>query len=226
MSVEREHASRGYLITVEGIDGAGKTTQMSSLAAALEAHGYPVLTTREPGATRLGEEVRRLLLDTDIALTPDAELFLFLADRAEHVARVIAPALAAGTIVLCDRFSDSTVAYQGYGRQADIARIRRLDAESRGGIAADLTLLLDCPVEEGGRRRQRDPDRYQALDLTFHQRVRDGFLALAAAAPERVQRIDTTRERDEVRAEVGRVTLEWLAGRAAHRQRAAERSPS
>ena len=204
-------AKRGYLVTVEGIDGAGKSTQVGLLATLLAEHGYRTVTTREPGATPLGRELRRLVLETDLALTPAAELLVFLADRAEHVARVIRPALAEGAIVLCDRFSDSTIAYQGYGHQADLARVQRWDAESRDGVSADLTLLLDCPVSLAAQRRQRDADRYQALDPTFHQRVRDGFLALAAAAPERVHRIDSSGDLAAVSAAVARVTVAWLA---------------
>jgi dTMP kinase len=204
---------RGVLITLEGIDGAGKTTQVRRLEATLAARGYRIVVTREPGGTPLGRELRRLLLERDLALTPDAELLLFLADRAEHVARVIKPALAAGAVVLCDRFSDSTLAYQGYGRRADVARLRELDAASRDGVAPDLTLLLDCPVAEGARRRRRALDRYQALDAAFQERVRDGFLALAAAAPERVRLIDTGGDLEGASAEIARVTLEWLARR-------------
>lgn len=212
-SVGGQPAKRGYLITVEGIDGTGKSTHVGLLATLLDEHGYRTVITREPGATPLGREVRRLLLETDLALTPTAELLLFLADRAEHVARVIRPALAEGAIVLCDRFSDSTIAYQGYGREADLTHVQRWDVESRDGLSADLTLLLDCPVPLAVRRRRRDADRYQALDPAFHQRVRDGFLALAAAAPERVRRIDSSGDLAAVRTEVARVTLAWLATR-------------
>ncbi len=206
---------RGVLITIEGIDGAGKSTQIDRLAELLTTRGRRVVCTREPGATPLGREIRRLLLETDLALTPDAELMLFVADRAEHVARVIAPALAEGAIVLCDRFSDSTIAYQGYGRERDVERVRRWDAESRDGITPDLTLLLDCPIGEGARRRRRETDRYQALDPAFHERVRAGFLRLAAAAPERVQRIDASGDLAAVSTEVARVTLAWLDEHAA-----------
>jgi dTMP kinase len=208
-----ETTRRGHLVTVEGIDGAGKSTQVARLAALLTARGYEVVTTREPGATPLGCELRRLLL-SDLTLAPDAELLLFLADRAEHVARIIKPALSKGLIVVCDRFCDSTLAYQGYGREADLERVKRWDAESRDGVVPDLTLLLDCPVSVGARRRRRDPDRYQSLDAAFHQRVRDGFLALAAAAPERVRRIDASADLDAVSAEAARLTLAWLAERA------------
>ena len=210
---------RGVLITIEGIDGAGKSTQVERLAEVLTQRGHRVLCTREPGATALGREIRRLLLETELALTPDAELMLFVADRAEHVARVIAPALAEGTIVLCDRFSDSTIAYQGYGRERDVERVRRWDAESRSGITPDLTLLLDCPVSEGARRRRRETDRYQALDRAFHERVRAGFLRLAAATPERVRRIDASGDLESVSAEVARVTLQWLDQRLAAERR-------
>lgn len=206
---------RGYFITFEGIDGAGKSTQLRILAELLVAHGHAVTTTREPGATPFGEKVRDLLLATEIALTPDAELLLFLADRIEHVSRVIKPALAAGNVVLCDRFSDSTIAYQGYGRGADVARVTRWDAETRGDIQPDLTLLLDCPVAEGARRRSRASDRYQSLDPAFHERVREGFLTLAAAAPQRIRRIDTMRPVAEVSAEVARITLARLGAQSA-----------
>jgi dTMP kinase len=205
--------SRGTLITVEGIDGAGKSTQVRLLHALLSERGYATVATFEPGATPLGREVRRLLLGSDVALTPDGELLLFLADRADHVARVIEPALADGAIVLCDRFSDSTVAYQGYGRAADVARIRRWNDETSRGVQPDLTLLLDCPVSEGARRRHRANDRYQLQDPAYHQRVRDGFLAIAAAASARVRVIDTSVALDDVSAEVAHVTLAWLGER-------------
>ena len=205
------HPTRGCLVTVEGIDGAGKSTQVERLATVLADRGHRVVGTREPGATPLGRELRRMVLGRELTLTPEAELLLFLADRVEHVATVIRPALAAGAIVLCDRFSDSTIAYQGYGHRQDLERVRRWDAESRSGLEPDLTLLLDCPVDLGAERRQRETDRYQALDRDFHERVRRGFLDQAAAAPTRVQRIDASGTLAAVSAEVARVTLAWLA---------------
>lgn len=205
--------ARGCLITVEGIDGAGKSTQVEHLATLLAARGLRTLTTREPGATSLGRELRRLLLARELALASDAELFLFLADRAEHVATVIAPALAAGAVVLCDRFADSTIAYQGHGRGRDLARVRRWSDESSAGIAPDLTLLLDCPIALGAERRRHENDRYEILDSSFHERVRAGFLVEAAAAPQRIRRIDASRPLAEVSAEVARVTLAWLDAR-------------
>ncbi|MBP1690489.1 MAG: dTMP kinase [Deltaproteobacteria bacterium] len=203
--------TRGCLITVEGIDGAGKSTQVERLAALLIAAGHRLVSTREPGATALGRELRRMVLGRELTLSADAELFLFLADRAEHVASVIRPALRKGAIVLCDRFLDSTIAYQGYGRQRDLERIRRWDAESRDGLEPDLTLLLDCPVELGAERRRRETDRYQVLDRDFHQRVRQGFLDRAAADPARIHRVDSSRDLATVSAEVASVTLGWLA---------------
>jgi dTMP kinase len=211
--VETARTAPGLLITVEGIDGAGKSTQVERLAALLTARGHRLVATREPGATVLGRELRRMVLGREIALAPDAELLLFLADRAEHVATVIAPALREGAVVLCDRFADSTLAYQGHGRERDLERVRRWNADASGGVEPDLTLLLDCPIELGAERRHRETDRYQVLDRAFHERVRQGFLAEAAAAPHRIRRIDASRDLDTVTAEVGRVTLEWLAAR-------------
>ncbi len=207
-------STRGRFITVEGIDGAGKSTQVERLAALLTTHGHRVVGTREPGATPLGRELRRMVLGRELVLTPEAELLLFIADRVEHVATVIGPALAAGAIVLCDRFSDSTIAYQGYGHGQDLARVRRWDAESRPGLEPDLTLLLDCPVDLGAERRHREVDRYQVLDREFHERVRRGFLEQAAAAPTRIRTIDASRDLALVSAEVAQVTLAWLAAHA------------
>ena len=211
---------RGALITLEGIDGAGKSTHVELLAAHLGARGHHVVTTREPGATPLGRELRRLLLGSELALEPESELLLFLADRVEHVRRILLPALAAGAIVLCDRFSDSTIAYQGYGREADVARVRRWDEESRRGLSADLTLLLDCPVALAAERRRATNDRYQALDAKFHTRVRDGFLALAAAEPERIHRIDASGSIAAVQSGVACTVDAWLerCGRPAARR--------
>lgn len=172
-----------------------------------------MVTTREPGATALGRELRRLLLESDVALAPETELLLFLADRVEHVRRVIAPALAAGALVLCDRFADSTIAYQGYGRETDLARVRRWDLESRDGIAPDLTLLLDCPLEIAAPRRRHVADRYQSLDDAFHARVRAGFLALAAAEPRRIRRIDASGDVAAVGAAIVGAVDAWLAER-------------
>ena len=194
------------LITFEGIEGSGKSTHLRHLAAHLRTSGRPVVETREPGDTRAGASIRRLLLGAEaVPLTPLAELFLYCADRAQHVSDVIAPALAAGRVVLCDRFSDSTIAYQGYGRGLDLDVVRALDARARAGIRPALTLLLDCPVREGlarTRERAQPGDRFEREAVAFHERVRAGFLSLAAAEPDRFRIVDTDRDVDDVRARV------------------------
>lgn len=208
--MSRTSRTRGCLITVEGIDGAGKSTQVERLAALLRARGHRLVSTREPGATALGRELRRMVLGRELALAPDAELLLFLADRAEHVATVIAPALAEGAVVLCDRFADSTLAYQGHGHARDLDRVRRWNDDASAGIVPDLTLLLDCPIELGAGRRHRETDRYHELDRAFHERVRRGFLAEAVAAPGRIHCLDASRELAAVTAEVAAITVAWL----------------
>jgi dTMP kinase len=194
------------LITFEGIEGSGKSTHLRHLAAHLRTSGHPVVETREPGDTHAGGSIRRLLLGADaVPLTPLAELFLYCADRAQHVSEVIAPALAAGRVVLCDRFSDSTIAYQGYGRGLDLDVVCALDARARAGIWPALTLLLDCPVREGlarTRERARPGDRFEREAVAFHERVRAGFLSLAAAEPDRFRIVETDRDVDDVRARV------------------------
>jgi dTMP kinase len=155
-----------------------------------------VVETREPGGTPAGAAIRSLLLGAEATpLTGLTELFLYCADRAQHVAELIRPALAEGRIVICDRFSDSTIAYQGYGRGLDLGVVRALDAQARAGLAPALTFLLDCPVEVGlGRARARAGanDRFERETLAFHERVRGGFAALAREAPERVVLVDST----------------------------------
>jgi dTMP kinase len=184
--------SRGLLITFEGGEASGKTTQSELLAIHLEAGGWKVLRLREPGGTLLGEEVRRLLLDRDDGLTAEAELLLFLAARAELVRRVILPALVAGAVVICDRFSDSTYAYQGYGRGLALDTVRRLDAWATGGLKPDLTLLLDLPVELSRRRLGDNNDVFEREDDAFHERVREGYFALASQEPRRWVVVDAS----------------------------------
>lgn len=176
------------LITFEGIEGSGKSTQIQRLRDHLGAAGYRVITTREPGGCRIADDIRHILLaSTNTALAPTAELLLYAAARAQHVAEVIRPALDRGEIVLCDRYVDATVAYQGWGRMLDLALIEQLNRTAAGTTLPDLTLLLDLPVEEGlHRARQRnhqatiDEGRFEAESIAFHQRVRDGYLDCAA----------------------------------------------
>lgn len=186
------------LITLEGIEGSGKSTQARRLAEAL---GPDTVLTFEPGATTLGADIRRLLLDKgNGTLAPDTELLLFFADRAQHVKEIIAPALAASRFVVCDRFTDSTLAYQGYGRQLGIDRIRALSRAVLGDLAPVLTLLLDVSIDTGLSRagRRGAGDRIESERRTFHERVREGFRELAAAEPMRWVVIDAEGEPDVV----------------------------
>lgn len=191
-----------FFITFEGIEGCGKSTQLELLKVWLEKKGKEVLSVREPGGTLLGESVRALLLnETDEGVDPWAELFLYEACRAQLVARVIRPALASGKVVLCDRFFDSTLAYQGFGRGLDRGDIEGLNALATGGLVPDLTVLVDCPEEVGLRRafsrinasKGAKEDRFEKEETAFHARVRAGFLAIAGAE-KRVAVVDGSRE--------------------------------
>jgi dTMP kinase len=205
-------SATGFLVTFEGIEGSGKSTHLRLLASALRDAGYDVLETREPGGTALGQALRDLLLAPSSAPPePLTELLLYCADRAQHAAEVIRPALATGRIVLCDRFSDSTIAYQGYGRGLDLDTVRTLDAGARGGLEPDLTFLLDCPAAAGLARahaRSGAGDRFEQEALAFHEAVRQGFHSLAAATPARYRLIDSTPPAAEVSA---RIRVEMLA---------------
>lgn len=207
--------ARGKLITFEGVEGAGKTTQLSRAAAYLEDRGFAVVAAREPGSTAVGEKVREVLLGrAEAPLAAAAELFLYLAARSQLVAEVVAPALAAGKVVLLDRYVHSTLAYQGYGlgvalgganAAADLARLRDLCRAAVGAAWPDLVLVLDLPAEDGlARLAGEEPDRIEARSLDFHRRVRDGFLALAAAEPAVVRVVNGARGPDEVWAAVQR----------------------
>jgi dTMP kinase len=194
-------------ITIEGIEGGGKTTQVGMLAAALERAGRGVRVTREPGGTPLGIEIRGLLLHSSSQVGRLAELFLILADRAEHVETTIRPALQGGRIVLCDRFSDSTIAYQAHGRDLSLESVRAVEAVARQGLRPDLTFVLDCPVELGlsrtrSRRGDAVADRFEGEEAAFHARVRAGFLSLAREDPERIRVIDATRSPEAVHQEI------------------------
>jgi dTMP kinase len=187
---------RGLFITVEGIDGSGKTTVANAVAERLRREGFAVVVTAEPGGTPLGERLRQLLLH-EKPLSAWAEAFLFLAARAEHVAQVIRPALREGTIVLCDRFADSTIAYQGFGRGLPVDELRRLNEVATGGLHPHLTILLDVNPEIGLQRVQR-PTVFEGRDLAFHHRVRQGFLWLAAQEPHRIKIVDASQPLEAV----------------------------
>ena len=195
-------ARRGWFITVEGPDGAGKTTQAEALADHLRQRGIDVLLTREPGGTALGERVRELLLnggDAAVATDPQTDALLFNAARRQLVVDVLRPALSRGRTVVCARYADSTLAYQGYGAGVPLDRLRALEASATEGLTPDLTLLLDLSVEAGlGRKGADEITRFEEFDLSFHRRVRNGFLALAAASPKRFVVIDAARPPDDV----------------------------
>lgn len=191
---------RGLFITLEGGEGAGKSTQLDAIRRWLETKGREVVVTREPGGTELGERVRDVLLHRDGEIAPMAEVLLVFAARAEHLQRVIRPALAAGKTVLCDRFTDATYAYQGGGRGVPVERIAELEAWVQQGLRPDITLLLDVPVSIGlGRAQQRGaPDRFEREQQAFFERVRAAYLAAHERDPQRIHRIDATRPASEV----------------------------
>ena len=203
--------SHGLFVTLEGGEGAGKTTSLAFVRAFLEQAGKDVVVTREPGGTPLGEKIRELLLHGRDDMQVDSELLLMFAARAEHLARVVRPALAAGAVVVCDRFTDATYAYQGAGRGAADARIRVLEDWVQQGLRPDLTLLLDIPVERGlARAGERGaPDRFEREQVDFFERVRDAYLAAAAREPQRVRVIDAAQDIPKVELQL-RAALETL----------------
>jgi dTMP kinase len=198
-------ASQGWFVTFEGPEGSGKSTQLGHVATRLRDAGHDVTCTREPGGTDAGERVRDVLLDPGHeALLPTTEALLFSAARAELVARVVRPALHAGHIVLCDRYADSTSAYQGYGRGVSRSWLDTLTHGATGGLVPDLTLLFDLPAEVGLARRRTAGGEWNRLDgedLAFHQAVREGFLQLAAAEPARWVVLEADRPENAVTAQ-------------------------
>lgn len=194
-------------VTFEGPEGGGKTTQIRLLAEWLREQGCDVITTREPGGTRIGNAIREVLLDPEhVEMRSEAEILLFSAARAQLVGEVIRPQLERGGIVLCDRFADSTFAYQGYGRQLDLDTLRSITAFATGGLTPDLTVCLDVPTIEGLRRKQggelAEWNRMERQEREFHERVRAGYLALADAASERWLVVDARQSVEQVQAEV------------------------
>lgn len=193
---------RGTLITFEGGEGVGKSTQIRMLAERLSARGHDVLTVREPGGSAISEKIRAVLLDTaNDAMDPMTELFLYEAARAQVVGEIIEPALAAGRVVLCDRYFDSTTAYQGHGRGLDLDTIHALNRAAAGSVVPARTIVLDLDTERGlFRATKGGADRLEAAGIAFHERVRAGFLSIAAAEPDRVRVIDASGARDETAA--------------------------
>jgi dTMP kinase len=204
----------GKLIVFEGGEGCGKTTQLARAQPWLRDRGIVnLVTTREPGGTALGGQIRQLLLtDTGEVMASRTELLLYAADRAQHVETFLRPHLSRGALILCDRYTDSTVAYQGYGRQLDLDLIHQLNQMATNGLQSDLTLWLDLDVEIGLQRAQQrgKRDRIEQADLAFHQRVRDGFRALAEQWPDRIVRIDASASEQAVAEQIQATLTRWL----------------
>ena len=195
---------KGLFITFEGADGSGKTTQISRAASWLENQGYAVVCTREPGGTKASEKIRELVLDADLAMGPKTETLLYLAARADHIKQLIAPALLAGKIVLCDRFSDSTLVYQGSGRGLALNDLIVLNDFATGNLHPDMTILLDGePAELAVRRRDRGVnDRFELEGLDFQVKIRKAFLELAAREPERIHVIEALQSVEAVTEQI------------------------
>jgi dTMP kinase len=207
--------TQGRFITLEGTEGAGKSTALALVREAVEGAGHGVTVTREPGGTPLGEELREVLLGhKHNGMSDDAELLLMFAARAEHLHQVIEPALAAGHWVICDRFTDATYAYQGGGRGLSRARIAQLEQWVQGDRRPDLTLLLDLPVQQGLERagRRSAPDRFESEQTAFFERVRQAYLDIAARETDRVRVVDAGQELSQVSAAI-RTVMEDFLGR-------------
>jgi dTMP kinase len=216
MEARTPRRRRGIFITLEGVEGCGKSTQATRLARTLRGRGYGVVETREPGGTPLAERIRDVLLSSpDEMVSPACEAHLIFAARSQHVAQLIGPALSKDCIVLCDRFTDSTLAYQGYGRGLRLPDLERLNRFATDGLVPDLTLLLDVPITVGlaRRRREREQNRLDREARSFHQRVRTGFLKLADRNPRRIKIVDAQPGPDAVEAEIARIVEGLLKNR-------------
>lgn len=193
---------KGLFITFEGIDGCGKTTQIELLKNHLEQKGYSVLLTREPGAKGLGEKLREILLNYDGEVSSNCESFLFLADRAQHIDTVIKPAIDKGIIVLCDRHTDSTVAYQGYGRMLDLKQIHSLNNIATSGLKPDITFILDIDIETSLERIGKGRDRMENAGIEFFKRVRDGYIEISKQEPLRVKLLNGKNSINELHRQI------------------------
>jgi dTMP kinase len=212
---ETNSAAKGRFITVEGGEGAGKSSNLAYIQSLLEAAGKQVLFTREPGGTPLGEAIRELLLgEKYTGMADDTELLLMFAARAEHLQQKILPALAQGTWVLCDRFTDASFAYQGYGRGLSQAKISELQQFVQGPLRPDLTLLLDLPVDMGLQRagKRSKPDRFERQSHDFFEKVRVGYQQIAAQEPGRVQVIDASQSLERVQEQISTIIRYYLEG--------------
>lgn len=210
----------GIFITFEGIEGCGKTTQIGMLKEYLESKNYPVIMTREPGGTGLGESIRAILLNSSSEkIAPLAELFLYESCRAQIIEDIIKPALKNGKIVLCDRFADSTTAYQGYGKGLDLDAVKEINKLAAGTVIPDLTFIIDCDVDAGLKRAwarinsaktKNKEDRFEREDIEFHKSVRDGYLKIASAEHERIKVINGDRDIEAIHKEICGIVEERL----------------
>ena len=201
---------RGLFITFEGADGCGKTTQLKLLAEDLKMRGYDVVITREPGAKGLGEKIREILLNYDGDVSDRCESFLFLADRAQHIDMIVNPAVETGKIVLCDRHTDSSVAYQGYGRGLPVERIKMLNELAVNGKHPDLTIVFDIDVETSMSRVGDEKDRLESAGMEFFNRVRNGYLEIAKQEPQRVKVLNAAKSIDEIQKDVKKLVENLL----------------
>ncbi len=189
---------KGLFITFEGADGSGKTTQVNKIKTYLEEKGYSVVVTREPGSLELGKRIRDILLNYEGDVSDKCEMFLFLADRAQHVDKLIRPSIENGKIVLCDRYTDSTIAYQGYGREGDIDLLKHLNNIAIDSLTPDLTLLYDVSAQIAQERIGAEKDRMESSGIEFHKKVRNGYLELLKNEPERIKMIDANNSIEKV----------------------------
>ncbi len=207
---------QGLFVTIEGCEGAGKSTQCTLLALALERHGYPTYTAREPGGTPVSEQIRNILLDPGNGeITPHVELLLYLASRAQLVRQVILPALEQGTVVVSDRFHHSTLAYQGGARGLGLEEVERINSFATGGLLPEITFLLDLPPEDGFLRKQGTAaDRMEGAGIEFHRRVREVFLELAEREPERIVVLDAREPVEKIAVQIENRVFQLLDQRS------------
>ena len=201
---------KGLFITLEGADGCGKTTQLNLLKEYLTSRGYEIVVTREPGGKGLGEKLREILLNYDGEVSDRCEAFLYLADRAQNIDTIIKPAINSGKIVLCDRHTDSSVAYQGYGREQNIDNINMLNELAVNGVHPDLTIVFDIDTETSMARVGAEKDRLVSAGLEFHKRVRNGYLEIAKKNPQRIKVVDASQTIEDVQRDVIKIVEEVL----------------
>ena len=204
-------SKKGYFITFEGADGCGKTTQSRLVQEYLDNKGYHTVWTREPGSYGLGQKIRELLLHYDGDVAPMCETFLFLADRAQHIENFVKPAVLSGKVVICDRHTDSTIAYQGYGRGEDIQQLEYLNNLATGLTKPDLTFVFDVSAEVAQKRVGDEKDRMESAGIEFHKKVREGYLKIAQKFPNRVKVVDANNDIETVFADTIKILDDFLS---------------